>query len=168
MNFNKVILMGRLTRDPELRYTPQGTPVTDLPLAVNREYVTANNERRKDTAFVDVTFWRRRAEVLCQYLRKGDPILLEGHLTMDTWETPEGQRRSRLKVMGDEFRFVNRGGRDGDRGGPSEPEGDDASQYEYSGSSPRPAAQGEASWSGGGGPDSARGTDAVDDSDIPF
>ncbi len=69
-NYNKVLLMGRLTRDPELRYTPQGTPVADIGLAVNREY-TAGDERRKETTFVDVTAWRRQAEVICQYLTKG-------------------------------------------------------------------------------------------------
>ena len=83
-NYNKVLLMGRLTRDPELRYTPQGIPVTDIGLAVNREY-TVGDERRKDTTFVDVTVWRRQAEVLCQYLTKGSPLFIEGHLVTDTW-----------------------------------------------------------------------------------
>ena len=122
-NLNKVLLMGRLTRDPELRYTPQGVPVTDIPLAVNREFTGQDGERRKDTVFVDVTFWRRRAEILCQYLKKGQPLYLEGRLSLDNWETQDGQKRSKLRVVGDDFQFIGSrsdaggGGGGGDGGG---------------------------------------------------
>ena len=121
-NYNKVLLMGRLTRDPELRYTPQGIPVADIGLAVNREY-TAGDERRKDTTFVDVTVWRRQAEVLCQYLTKGSPLFIEGHLVTDTWEAQDGQKRSRLKVVLEGFQFIDGPRRDGEGGG-----GGDANQ----------------------------------------
>jgi single-strand DNA-binding protein len=104
-NFNKVLLMGRLTRDPELRYTPQGVPVSEIGLAVNREY-TVGTERRKDTAFVDITLWRRQAEVVCQYLKKGAPIFIEGHLALDSWEGQDGQKRSKLRVVAENFQFL--------------------------------------------------------------
>ena len=107
-NYNKVLLMGRLTRDPELRYTPQGTPVAEIGIATNREFLVGT-ERRKDTTFVDVTLWRRQAEVVCQYLKKGAPIFIEGHLSFDTWETQDGQKRYRLRVIADNFQFL--GGR---------------------------------------------------------
>ena len=107
-NFNKVLLMGRLTRDPELRYTPKGTAVADIGLAINREY-SAGTERRKDTTFVDVTFWARQAEIVCEYLRKGSPLFVEGRLAFVSWETQEGQKRSRLRVVAENFQFV--GGR---------------------------------------------------------
>src|SRR5262245_22452791 len=103
-NFNKVLLLGRLTRDPELRYTPQGTPVVDIGLAINREY-TVGTERRKETTFVDVTLWKRQAEVVSQYLKKGAPIFIEGRLSLDSWEQ-DGQKRSKLRVVGETFQFV--------------------------------------------------------------
>ena len=104
-NYNKVLLMGRLTRDPELRYTPQGTPVSEIGLAINREYM-AGNERRKESTFVDVTFWGRQAEVVCQYLKKGGPIFVEGRLSFDSWEAQDGQRRSKLRVVATNFQFI--------------------------------------------------------------
>jgi single-strand DNA-binding protein len=119
-NYNKVLLMGRLTRDPELRYTPQGTPVSEIGLAVNREY-TVGTERRKETTFVDITLWRRQAEVVCQYLKKGQPIFIEGHLALDSWEGQDGQKRSRLRVIAENFQFL--GGRqegDSSRGFPAD------------------------------------------------
>ena len=107
-NLNKCMLMGRLTRDPELRYTPQGTAVTDLGLAINREF-TAGTERRKETTFIDVTLWKRQAEVVCEYLRKGSPLYVEGRLSMDSWEGKDGQKRSQLRVVAENFQFI--GGR---------------------------------------------------------
>lgn len=166
-NYNKVLIMGRLTRDPELRYTPQGTSVAEIGIATNREYLVGT-ERRKDTTFIDVTLWRRQAEVVCQYLKKGAPIFIEGHLSLDTWETPDGQKRSKLKVVAENFQFMG-GRQDGDssRGYPAE----EASQGEGGGYSPppkrpypsRPAGPGSGSFpapasspAGGGRPDDAR------------
>jgi single-strand DNA-binding protein len=77
-SFNKVILLGNLTRDPEVRYTPKGSAVTDLGIAVNRQYTLENGEKREEVTFVDVTFWGRTAEVAGEYLKKGRPIFIEG------------------------------------------------------------------------------------------
>lgn len=121
MNFNKVMLMGRLTRDPELRYTPQGVPVSDLGLAVNRQY-TSGNERREETMFIDATVWRRQAEVCCQYLKKGSPIFVEGRLSMDSWEGQDGQKRTRYRVVAENFQFIGGGGGGGRGGADSTPD----------------------------------------------
>ncbi len=164
-NYNKVLLMGRLTRDPELRYTPQGTPVADIGLAVNREY-TAGDERRKETTFVDVTAWRRQAEVICQYLTKGSPVFVEGHLVTDTWEAQDGQKRSRLKVVLEGFQFIDGPRRDGS-GGPREDAnqsggGDRVSDYGHNPPADSPPMGDGAP--AGPGPSGV----GVGDSDIPF
>lgn len=114
-SYNRVVLLGNLTRDPELRYTPQGTAVTDLGLAVNR--VSGRGaERKEETTFVDVTVWDRRAEICCEYLTKGRAVLIEGRLHLDQWEDREtGQKRSKLKVIASDVQFV--GGREGGGGG---------------------------------------------------
>ena len=112
-NFNKVILMGNLTRDPELRYTPSGSPVCEFGLAVNRSY-TSGGEKREETCFVDITMWGKRGEVVSRYFSKGRPILVEGRLKYDSWESPEG-RRSKLVVVAENFEFC--GGDGGRQGG---------------------------------------------------
>jgi len=104
-NLNKVFLMGNLTRDPELRYTPSGTPVCEFGLAVNRNYQTRDGQRRDETCFVDVTMWGRRGVVISEYFSKGNQIFIEGRLQYDSWETPEG-RRSRLRVVAENFEFL--------------------------------------------------------------
>ncbi len=125
---NKVFLMGRLTRDPELRYTPQGIPVTDLGLAVNREFTPqGGGEKRKDTLFIDATLWRKQAELCCQYLKKGQPIFIEGRLAMDSWEGQDGQKRTRIRVVAENFQFLGGGG---GRGGAGEPPPPDAEESE--------------------------------------
>jgi len=116
-NFNKVLLMGNLTRDPELRYTPSGSPVCEFGIATNRSYQTRDGEKRDETCFVDVTMWGRRGAVISEYFKKGDQIFIEGRLQYDTWETAEG-RRSKLKVIAENFEFVgSTGGRQGRGGG---------------------------------------------------
>jgi single-strand DNA-binding protein len=118
-NFNKVILIGNLTRDPELRYTANGQAVATVGLAVNRRFKTRDGEQREDTAFVDCTAWARQAEVLCEYVKKGDPIFIEGRLQYRTWEDREtGAKRSKLDVVVENFQFLPRGQRGG--GGPAE------------------------------------------------
>ncbi len=107
-NFNRVYLMGNLTRDPELRYTPSGTPVCEFGLATNRRYTTSQGEQREETCFVDVTMWGRRGVVISEYFTKGSPIFVEGRLKYDTWETADG-RRSKLSVVARNFEFI--GGR---------------------------------------------------------
>ncbi|NLF19299.1 MAG: single-stranded DNA-binding protein [Lentisphaerae bacterium] len=104
---NKVILLGHLTRDPELRRTPQGTSVCVLGLAVNRRLTTASGESREETCFVDIDVWGRQAESCAQYLRKGSAALVDGSLRLDQWDDREtGKRRSRLKVMADRVQFI--------------------------------------------------------------
>ena len=114
-SFNKVILAGNLTRDPELRYTPKGTAVARITLAVNRTY-TVEGEKKEEVSFVDVDVWGRQAEVISQYMKKGRPLLVEGRLKQDTWEDKNTkQKQSKLKVVLESFSFIdsNRGGAEG-------------------------------------------------------
>ena len=151
-NLNKVMLIGNLTRDPEVRYTPKGTAVTDIGLAVNRTY-SVEGDRREETTFVDITLWGRQAEIAGQYMKKGRPIYVEGRLQMDTWQDKQtGQNRTRLKVVGDNFQFL--GGRDdggggggGQQGGYSAPPAQANQQ--------QPAYQGDPGGGGGGGYEAA-------------
>lgn len=116
-SYNKVILMGNLTRDPELRYLPNGTAVANFGLAVNRVYNDRQSgERKEDVCFVDITAWARQAEVCNEYLRKGSPVFLEGRLNFRSWDTDDGQRRSKLDVVADRVQLVG-GRQDGDGGG---------------------------------------------------
>ncbi len=106
-SFNKVILLGNLTRDPEVRYTPKGSAVCDLGIAVNRVYTTDSGEKREEATFVDVTFWGRTAEVAGEYLKKGRPVFIEGRLQLDSWEDKQsGQKRSKLKVIGEMMQLI--------------------------------------------------------------
>jgi len=113
-NVNKVILIGNTTRDPELKYTPKGTPVTDLGLAINRYYTLDGGDKKEETTFVDVTLWGRQAEIANQYLKKGAPVYIEGRLQMDTWDDKQtGQKRSRLRVVAENLQLL--GNRQGNR-----------------------------------------------------
>ena len=111
-SFNKVLLLGNLTRDPEVRYTPKGSAVCDLGVAVNRVYTTDSGEKREEATFVEVTLWGRTAEVAGEYLKKGRPIFIEGRLQLDSWDDKQtGQKRSKLKVIGETMQLL--GGRTG-------------------------------------------------------
>ena len=117
-NLNKVMLIGNLTADPELRTTPRGTSLTELRLAVNRVSSGPNDgERREETTFLDVTCWGRTGEIAAQYLAKGRPVFIEGRLQMDTWEDKQtGQKRSRIRIIAENLQLL--GGRgDGPQGG---------------------------------------------------
>jgi single-strand DNA-binding protein len=182
---NKVFLMGRLTRDPELRYTPQGIPVSDLGLAVNRSFTpSAGGEKKEETLFIDVTVWRKQAELCCQYLRKGSPVFIEGRLSMDTWEK-DGKKNTRIRVIAENFQFI--GGTGAGKGGggepPPTPEADESGRPagDYGASYRRPAGgAGGESWSRGGAqaappssvppPEAPPGEDytASREEDIPF
>ena len=109
-SFNKVILLGNLTRDPETRVTPNGNTICKLGLAVSRTYATKDGERREETTFVDIDAFGRQAEVITKYMRKGRPLMVEGRLRLDQWEANDGQKRSKLTVVLENFQFV--GGRD--------------------------------------------------------
>ena len=135
-SYNKVILMGNLTRDPELKYIPSGMAVANLGLAVNRVWTDRESgERKEEASFIDLEAWGRTAETMNEYLKKGSPALVEGRLRQQRWETDDGQNRSRLVVVVERFQFV--GGRQdgGEQGGYSQ-SGGGASQSSVSESAP--------------------------------
>ena len=106
-NLNKVLLLGNVTRDPEIRYTPKGSAVCDLGIAVNRNYTTDSGEKREEVTFVDVTLWGRTAEVAGEYLKKGRSVFIEGRLQMDTWDDKQtGQKRTRLRVVAENMQLL--------------------------------------------------------------
>lgn len=120
-SFNKVILAGNLTRDPELRYTPKGTAVARLGIACNRKWKSETGEMKEEVTFVDVDAFGKTAETIGQYLKKGRPILIEGRLRYDTWEDKQsGQKKSKLGVVLENFQFLDSGGGRGE-GGASAP-----------------------------------------------
>jgi len=112
-SFNRVVLVGNLTRDPELRYIPSGTAVSDIGLAVN-DRVKRGDQWVDEATFVDITLWGRTAEIANEYLSKGSPVLIEGRLKLDRWEK-DGQKHSKLKVVGERLQML--GGREAGRGG---------------------------------------------------
>jgi single-strand DNA-binding protein len=147
-SFNKVILLGNLTRDPEVRYTPKGSAVADLGVAVNRQYTLDNGEKREEVTFIDVTFWGRTAEVAGEYLKKGRPVFIEGRLQLDTWDDKQsGQKRSKLKVIGETMQML------GSRG----PASDVGEEGDRSARPTKPAA-----------PPKTAGPPEADDDEIPF
>jgi single-strand DNA-binding protein len=106
-NLNRVLLIGNLTRDPEVRYTPKGTAVTEIGLAVNRVHTGEDGEKKEEVTFVDVTLWARQAEVAGQYLKKGRPVFIEGRLQLDSWDDKQtGQKRSRLRVVAENLQLL--------------------------------------------------------------
>lgn len=112
-SFNKVILMGNLTRDPELKYTPKGTPVARLGMALNRRWTSEGGEVREETVFVDIEAWGPQAETISKYVKKGSPLLVEGRLRMDQWDDKQtGQKRTKLVVVCENARFVGAPARD--------------------------------------------------------
>lgn len=109
-NVNKVILIGNVTRDIEVKFTPKGSAVADVGLAINRKYSLDNGEKREETTFVDIELWGRLAEIAGEYAKKGAPLYVEGRLRMDTWDDKtSGQKRSRMKVVGENIQLL--GGR---------------------------------------------------------
>jgi len=105
-NFNKVLLIGNLTKDPELRYTPQGTAVVNLRLAVNRRFRDKNQELKEETCFVTAVVWNKQAETCNQYLHKGSPLLVEGRLQSRSWEDNSGQKRNVIEVRAERVQFL--------------------------------------------------------------
>lgn len=124
-SLNKVMLIGNLTRDPEVRYTPKGSAVCDLGIAVNRVYATDSGEKTQETTYVDVVVWARLAELAAQYLHKGRAVFIEGRLQMDTWEDKQtGQKRSKLRVVAENLQFLDSKGEraaTGEEGGGNSP-----------------------------------------------
>ncbi|MCK6455978.1 MAG: single-stranded DNA-binding protein [Phycisphaerae bacterium] len=117
-NYNKVILAGNLTRDPQLSYLPSSTPVVDFGLAINRKWKSPDGADREETCFVDCRCFGRGAETINKYMTKGQPILVEGRLRYEQWESKEGQKRNKLSVVVDQFQFLGGPRRDGAGGEP--------------------------------------------------
>lgn len=139
-NLNRVLLMGNLTRDPELRYLPSNMPVVNLGIATNRRWRNQQGEQQEETTFVDCEAFGRTAEVINQYLRKGRPLFVEGRLRLDQWQDREGQNRSKLKVIVENFEFVD------SRNSPDEsprPQGAGSGPSGYAYPSPSPAPGGD-------------------------
>jgi len=158
-SFNKVILAGNLTRDPELRYTPKGTAIAKLSLAVNRKWTGEDGQTREEVTYVDIDAFGKQAEVISQYLRKGGGLLAEGRLKLDQWDDKQtGQKRSRLGVVLEGFTFI--GGRpDGSAApGPLAPPSAASTPGRVTGQ--RPASSAPAPADAEGGP--------PDDDDVPF
>jgi len=171
-SFNKVILIGNVTRDPQVKRTPTGQSVTDLGLAINRFWNDKQtNQKKEETTFVDVTLWGRDAEVAGEYLAKGRPVLIEGRLQLDTWDDKTtGQKRSRLRVVCERMQLL--GSRDGGGGGgrgpaPSQSESYGSGPDDYGGDTGSAPSQ---SGNVGGGYGNAGGFGASDppQDDIPF
>jgi len=113
-SLNKVLLIGNLTRDPELRYVPSGTAVATFTVAVSRVYKTQTGEKKEQASFIRIVVWGRRAEVCGEYLSKGSPVFVEGRLQSRDWETQDGQKRNTLEVIADNVQFLSRGGAKGE------------------------------------------------------
>ena len=105
-NYNKVILLGNLTRDPQLSYTPNQTAVVDFGLATNRKWTAADGQQREEVCFVDCCAFGRSAENINKYCQKGRPLLIEGRLTFDSWQAQDGTKRNKLKVTVESFQFI--------------------------------------------------------------
>ena len=121
-SFNKVIIAGNLTRDPELRYTPKGTAVAKISLAMNRKWKSETGEMKEEVTYVEVDAFGKQAETIGQYLKKGRPLLVEGRLRLDQWEDKQTQqKRSKLGVVLESFQFLDSGGRGEGSSAPSAP-----------------------------------------------
>lgn len=155
-SYNRVVLVGNLTRDVELRYTPSGTAVTDIAIAVN-ERVKKNDQWTDEVNYFDITLWRRTAEIASEYLSKGSSILIEGRLKLDRWEQ-EGQKRSKIKIIGEKMQMLS--ARPG--GGGSQSSGSHSAPQPHSAPQTQPAPQTAAA------PQDAPVQSAPPDDDVPF
>src|SRR5271170_4474902 len=138
-SLNKVLLMGNLTRDPEVKYTPKGTAVCDLGIAINDSYKAQDGTIKETVTYVDIEVWGRTAENCKQYLSKGRPVFVEGQLRLDQWESPQGEKNSKMKVRADRVQFL--GGGPGRSGGSSSGGGEQRSSSSGPGDSGQTAAR---------------------------
>jgi single-strand DNA-binding protein len=162
-NFNKVFLMGNLTRDVEVRQLPSGGSVANIGLAVNRRFKTQDGQAREETTFVDCEAWGRTAEIMAQYLAKGRPVFIEGRLRLDQWQDKDGGNRSKLKVIVENFQFVDSRGGEGEGGGGA---GGGYSKAGGGGGYSRGGGGGGQQQPQGGG--GGGGYEPIDEDDIPF
>jgi single-strand DNA-binding protein len=136
-NLNMVQLMGNLTRDPEVKYTPKGTAVAGFGMAINRVWSNEGGQKMEEVTFVDVEFWGKQAEILSEYTKKGHPLYVQGRLKLDTWDDKtSGQKRSKLRVVGESFQFL-KGKGDGEGGYQPKDEDAPSTGYGYGASSDR-------------------------------
>ncbi len=164
-SLNKVMLIGNLTRDPEVRYTPKGSAVCDLALAVNRSYTADNGEKREEVTYVDIVVWAKLAEIAGKYLQKGAPVFVEGRLQMDQWDDKQtGVKRTKIRVVAENFQFLGR--REGAAGaaGSGDDEGGGFRPAARPAQRPQAARQEQPATEFGEGPI----TDGLEDDDIPF
>lgn len=118
-SYNKVILLGNVTREPDIRFTPKGACIADVGLAINRQYTTEGGEKREEVTFVDLTFFNRMAEIVQEYVHKGDPLFVEGRLQLDQWEDKQtGDKKSRMKVVGQVLQLLGQRREGKDTGAP--------------------------------------------------
>lgn len=171
-NLNKVMLIGNLTRDPESKFLPSGQTVCELGMAINRHFTDQSGEKREQTCFVDLTAFGRQAETLAKYMKKGRTLYVEGRLDFQTWESKEGQRRSKLKVIVENFQFL--GGREdagsgapqggGGYGGSQGGGGGGSQSGSFGGGGGQNAPQQQQQQAGGG----SQSPMNLDEDDIPF
>jgi single-strand DNA-binding protein len=146
-SYNRVLLIGNLTRNPEIRYTPSGTAVADLGLAVNESFKNKAGETVEQVCFVDVVVWGRQAETASEYLHKGSPVFVEGRLQLDQWESQQGEKRSKLRVRADRVQFL---------GGPAK-----STEFAAAPAAAAPPA-------GNTPPSAAPAPEVADEDDVPF
>jgi single-strand DNA-binding protein len=157
-SFNKVILMGNVTRDPELKTTAKGTSIAKLGLAISRKWSTESGEKKEETTFVDIDFMGKIAETVGKFVKKGDPIHVDGRLKLDQWDDKKtGEKRTKLGVWGEGMQFLSRPNTPAEGGGANI---NRANQAQAAASPPRPAVQAAA-------PVANRGSNSIDD-DLPF
>jgi single-strand DNA-binding protein len=119
-NLNKVMLIGNVTREIEVKFTPKGTAVAEVGMAINRSWKDDSGQKKEETTFVEITFWGRQAEVVGEYAKKGTPIYVEGRLQLDSWDDKQsGQKRSKLRIVGEQLQLL--GGRQGGEQSPARP-----------------------------------------------
>ncbi len=187
-NLNKVMLIGNLTRDPELKYLPNQTAVCEVGLAVNRTWTGQDGVKKEETTFIDCTAWSKQAEILTKYRKKGDPIFVEGRLKLDQWDAQDGSKRYKMRVVVENFQFLNRGqpggygaaaptSDPGEYGGEPQPQAavparqpDRPQQGRPTPQQPRPAAAAPAGYDPGSDVGNMPEDDApqIKDEDIPF
>lgn len=175
-NYNKIFLMGNLTRDPTMKYLPSNTPVVEFGLAVNRRFRRQDGEQGEETLFVDCEAFGRTAEVINQYLKKGKPIFVEGRLKLDQWQDKDGNKRSKHRVTVESFQFVdsrggdNAAGHGSDEDHGSAPQGQGDGQHEQHGgyNTPRPAPPPQQGRANPALPPSQSQAPEMESDDIPF
>ena len=162
-SLNKVLLMGNLTRDPEVRTLASGTAVCNFGMAINRNFTDREGNRREETTFVDVESFGKQAETISKYMKKGSGIFIEGRLKLDQWETPAGEKRSKLRITLENFQFV--GGGDG---APSSGSGSESSNLTSSPPSDKPVTPPQDTPAPPPSSETEIQSDSVEEDDVPF